>query len=202
MIKTEFWADETIGELSRDARLLFIGTWNLADDQGALRWNPRFIRTEIFKYDDATDEQVAGWMGELADRGLVVVGDCGSATVGVIRNFEKHQIINRPSKPRWPIEDINFNGDTPRKKSKRSIGDDWQPSESTAAWAADQFPNVDVAGEAEKFIDHALSNDRKVVDWDRAFKNWIRKADEWGSAKKKPKTLMGHSEEKVEVGKL
>ena len=33
-IKMEFWLDEKIGSLPPEARLLYIGTWSLADDNG------------------------------------------------------------------------------------------------------------------------------------------------------------------------
>lgn len=36
-IKMEFWLDEKIGSLPPEARLLYIGTWSLADDNGVLR---------------------------------------------------------------------------------------------------------------------------------------------------------------------
>ena len=40
-IKLEFWEDEKLAKLPVHARLLFIGTWNFADDNGALLANPR-----------------------------------------------------------------------------------------------------------------------------------------------------------------
>jgi hypothetical protein len=36
-IKPEFWEDEGNGRLSALARLLFIATFNMADDEGRLR---------------------------------------------------------------------------------------------------------------------------------------------------------------------
>ena len=35
-----------------------------------------------------------------------------------------------------------------------------------------------LALEAAKFRDHALSNNRLLVDWDAGFRNWLRKAAE------------------------
>ena len=39
-IKPEFWTDEKVGECSIPARLLFIATWNIADDRGNLERKP------------------------------------------------------------------------------------------------------------------------------------------------------------------
>ena len=41
----EFWLDEKIGSLPPEARLLYIGTWSIADDNGVLRGNPAYIQT-------------------------------------------------------------------------------------------------------------------------------------------------------------
>lgn len=52
-IKPEFWADEKLAEaVSRDGRLLYIGLWNLADEHARLRGSARYIKGQLFPYDD------------------------------------------------------------------------------------------------------------------------------------------------------
>ena len=51
-IKPEFWEDEKLAKLPVHARLLFIGTWNFADDNGALLANPVLMKSHIFPYED------------------------------------------------------------------------------------------------------------------------------------------------------
>ncbi|MEV6524954.1 hypothetical protein AB0M43_23655 [Longispora sp. NPDC051575] len=51
-MKPEYFADEDIADLSRDARLLYIGLWGLADEHSRLRGDPRWIKGQIFAYDD------------------------------------------------------------------------------------------------------------------------------------------------------
>ncbi len=51
-VKPEYWTDEDIAELPRDARLLFIGLWNLADEHGRVRGDARYIKGQLFPYDD------------------------------------------------------------------------------------------------------------------------------------------------------
>jgi hypothetical protein len=51
-VKPEFWEDELLGVMPRDARLLFIATFNMADDEGILRWTPAYIKAQAFMYDD------------------------------------------------------------------------------------------------------------------------------------------------------
>jgi hypothetical protein len=64
-IKPEFWASEQIGECSSNARLLFIGIWNFADDRGVYPDKPKQLKAHVFPFDDITGEQVSGWIGEL-----------------------------------------------------------------------------------------------------------------------------------------
>jgi len=51
-VKPEFWADEDLADLPRDARLLYIGLWNLADEHARLRGDPRYVKGQVFPYDD------------------------------------------------------------------------------------------------------------------------------------------------------
>jgi len=47
-IKPEFWVDDVIVELTYEARLLFIGLWNFADDEGYIEDKPKRIKMQIF----------------------------------------------------------------------------------------------------------------------------------------------------------
>lgn len=51
-IKPEFWTDDDIVELSIPARLLFIGLWNHACDNGHLQDKSKQIKMRIFPGDD------------------------------------------------------------------------------------------------------------------------------------------------------
>jgi len=108
-IKPEFWEDETIGLLSFGARLLFIASWNLADDEGLLRWTPEYLKASAFVYDrSVTAEQVAGWMEEIEANGLAfnyVGGKTGQRYAWII-NFRKHQRINRPQPGKMPAPSL------------------------------------------------------------------------------------------------
>lgn len=50
-IKPSFFKNEDLAELGYDARLLFIGTWTLADREGRLEDRPKKIKMEIFPAD-------------------------------------------------------------------------------------------------------------------------------------------------------
>lgn len=104
-IKPEFWEDAIIGTLSREARLLFIAAWNLADDAGRLRWSAAYLKAGAFIYDeDISQEMVSGYMAELVSTGLVspYTSSRGKQEFGHIVNFLKHQKISHPTPSRLP----------------------------------------------------------------------------------------------------
>lgn len=108
-VKPEFWEDELLGVMPRDARLLFIATFNMADDEGILRWTPAYIKAQAFMYDDdLTLKHVDQLMQCLADTGLVFPFIAGVARqqMAVVVNFRKHQRINRPQKSKLPPPSI------------------------------------------------------------------------------------------------
>jgi hypothetical protein len=102
LIKSDMWADEKIGNLSMTARLLFIGAWNFCDDSGVCRAKPVYLRNNIFPYDEELSiKDVQGALTECAVSGLVLLVDYESESFLIVKNFLKHQTINRPSTFRY-----------------------------------------------------------------------------------------------------
>ena len=106
-IKPEFWADEKVGELEPLARLLFIGTWNLADDEGLLKLKPAYLKAQIFPYDDVTTAEVENILGTLVELEFIFpYRDQKNQDYGWIVNFRKHQRIDKPQKPKHPVPSL------------------------------------------------------------------------------------------------
>lgn len=108
-VKPEFWQDEKVGALSWGARLLFLSSWNFADDLGRVRWTPQFFRGTTFVFDAVDLAQVAGFMRELEGEALVEPYRVNDETYAEIRNFGKHQKIYRPGgrrNPEPPSDDL------------------------------------------------------------------------------------------------
>lgn len=57
-IHPEFWSDPSIGQLSPLERLLFLGCFSNADDEGRLLGNPAWLRSAVFPYDDISLDEV------------------------------------------------------------------------------------------------------------------------------------------------
>ncbi len=95
-IKPDFWTDEDVVELSIPARLLFIGMWNFACDNGHLDDKPRQLKMRIFPGDEIDVEPL---LRELVDLGRITRFE-GTIT---IRNFALHQ---KPHKRWWTTCDL------------------------------------------------------------------------------------------------
>lgn len=99
-IKPEFWADERLGECSPTARLVFIATWTFADDLGNLQRSARQIKAQAFPYDSMDIEP---FVKELIEFGLLIEYQSDGDKFLHIKNFGKHQRIDKESKPRFPL---------------------------------------------------------------------------------------------------
>lgn len=104
-IKPEFPVSRTIGNLSRDARLLFISLWTIVDDSGRFHAHPRVLTGALYPYDVDALELLPGWLAELEREGCIEQYQVGGTPYLVITNWSKHQKIDRPSKSRFPHPD-------------------------------------------------------------------------------------------------
>lgn len=98
-IKPEFWTDEKIVELDAWARLLFIGLWNFADDEGRMVCSEKRIKMQIFPGDSPN---IRGGLDELARAGLIDIYVVDDIEYLQIPTFLKHQRVDHPSKSKIP----------------------------------------------------------------------------------------------------
>jgi hypothetical protein len=210
-IKPDFWTDDAIVDLGIPARLLFIGLWNFACDNGHLDDKPKQIKMRILPADDC---DVNALLDELATHGRIIRAN-GTIT---IPKFAAHQ---KPHKTWWstcdlpectrpddaPTRAVNrgatvANGSTTsdgdgdgdvkvskprgtlelnRRTPEHPIPEDWKPSEKHAELATAK--GLDVAEQAFRFRNHALANDRRQRNWNAAFNTWLSKATDYAPAK-------------------
>lgn len=119
-IKPEFPQSETTGSLSRDARLLFVQLWTIADDAGRLRGASRMLASLLYPYDNDASSLMDGWLAELEAKHCIrrYIVD-GTHYVEII-NWLKHQKIDRPTKSRLPAFE---EGSMHTRESSRVIGE-------------------------------------------------------------------------------
>jgi hypothetical protein len=109
-IKPEFWDDEKLAREPREARLLFIGLLTFSDDYGIVKGNPEWLQGRIFPFDqDLTKIKFQKLLKGLADHNFIIPFDSNGENFYFIKNFLKHQKINRPSLTRNPAPPDSIN---------------------------------------------------------------------------------------------
>jgi len=103
-IKPEFWDDRRLAKrTSRDARLLYIGLWNLADEHSRLNGDPQWLKGQIFSFDDDIDAKtVAGLLDELDDAGRIVRYDHDGDPYIFLPFLARHQRLEPKVRSRLP----------------------------------------------------------------------------------------------------
>lgn len=101
-IKPDFPQSESMGRISRDARLLFVQLWTFADDSGRSRGSSRMLASVLFPFDDDAPNLIDGWMAELERESCVTRYMVDGTTYLQIKNWEKHQKIDKPSPSKIP----------------------------------------------------------------------------------------------------
>ncbi len=101
-IKPEFPQSESMGHVSRDARLTFMLLWTICDDAGKTRGSARMLASLLFPYDDDAPAKIDGWLAELEREGCVERYAADDAHYIRIRNWLVHQKIDRPTPSKFP----------------------------------------------------------------------------------------------------
>ena len=101
-IKPEFPQSETVGRLSRDARLLFVQLWTIVDDAGRARAASRMLASLLYPYDDDAKKLVDRWLDELERAGAIRRYEVDGSQYLEIVKWLDHQKIDRPSPSRLP----------------------------------------------------------------------------------------------------
>lgn len=101
-IKPEFPHSESMGRVSRDARLTFIQLWTLADDAGRLRGNSRMLASLLFPYDDDAKTLIDSWLSELEREDCIVRYSVDGTSYIQVNNWLNHQKIDKPSQSKLP----------------------------------------------------------------------------------------------------
>lgn len=100
MIDPEFWLDEELALLSFQARLLYIGLWNICDDNHATLPNrPDWIKAQIFPYEALNIHE---HLLELQSCDKIIEFKLEGQSYWYIKNFFKYQKVDHPSKPKYP----------------------------------------------------------------------------------------------------
>ena len=143
-IKPEFPQSESMGRVSRDARLLFIQIWTLCDDSGRTRAASRMLASLLYPYDDDAPSLISGWLAELEREGCLITYTADGNSYLQVCNWLIHQKIDKPSKSKIPefVESSRILAN-PRERSSEDQGPKDQGREGTKEEKACASPSGD-----------------------------------------------------------
>lgn len=96
-IKPEMPQDAALASVSRGARYTFVLLLTQCDDAGFFRANMRILLGQLYPHDlTISENQLAAELDELAP--FIELRDGADGPVGHVRNWKKHQKIDRPTK--------------------------------------------------------------------------------------------------------
>lgn len=118
-VKPEAWTDSKMVRLTPHARLLFIGSWNFADDFGCLDPDPIQLKLQVLPADDVDADAL---IAELFDAGMLEVLESPDGEIfWHVTNWNRHQRVSRPSDSRFGAPD---EWKRPRKPVTRGFTED------------------------------------------------------------------------------
>lgn len=139
-IKPEILDDEKTAHLSHVAWRLFVSTWILADDHGALRGETLYLSGQAFWGTPVRHDELSDAVEELAALELISIYEVRGQRYIQIVGWDKHQKVDKPGKPRVPRPDDTGAWSIQRRKSDRvyfiqsggsraiKIGVSWNPA--------------------------------------------------------------------------
>jgi hypothetical protein len=109
MVKAEFWDDEKLAKISLQARLTYIGLWTFCDDYGSTKGSLIWLKNHIFPFDDKISiKDFEKWVLELLELNRIIPYSVNGDSYYWIPKFRDHQVINRPSKNKFPSPPDNI----------------------------------------------------------------------------------------------
>lgn len=103
-IKPEVNEDELVAGLSSDAWRLWVSMWTFSDDQGTCRASPRYLKAKVFWARDPV-APIESLLEELVAARRVKLYAVEGERFASVRNFGKHQRIDKPGPPKYPGPD-------------------------------------------------------------------------------------------------
>ena len=103
-IRPEITDSQTLARCKREARLLFLLLFTIADDDGRLPGDPVFIARKLFPYDRDANlfDLVDGWLAELETVLSIVRYEADGNHWIAIPQWRRHQKIDKPTASRIP----------------------------------------------------------------------------------------------------
>lgn len=108
MIDPNIWQSEDFNSLSLMGRLLFIGMFSNADDEGRGIANPVFLRSIVFPYDEnIKGADIDEILAEISEKMSVDIYSCDGKRYYQLTNWDKWQKVDKPKPSLFPAPDAD-----------------------------------------------------------------------------------------------
>lgn len=103
MIDPNIWQSEDFSKLSTLAKLVFIGLFSLADDEGRGRCNPVYLKSSLFPYEEGIrSADIDKTLSEISSNMSVIFYSCDGSNYYSLYNWNTWQKIDRPTESKIP----------------------------------------------------------------------------------------------------
>ena len=103
MIDPNIWQSEDFSKLSTLGKLVFIGLFSLADDEGRGRCNPVYLKSILFPYEEGIrSADIDKTLSEISSNMSVIFYSCDGSSYYSLYNWNTWQKIDRPSESKIP----------------------------------------------------------------------------------------------------
>lgn len=108
MIDPNIWQSEDFGKLSLLAKIVFIGLFSLADDEGRGRANPVYLKSSLFPYEESMrSADITKTLLEISSNMSVVFYSCDGSDYYSLYNWSDWQKIDKPTDSKLPAFEEN-----------------------------------------------------------------------------------------------
>ena len=108
MIDPNIWQSEDFSKLSTLGKLVFIGLFSLADDEGRGRSNPVYLKSTLFPYEEGIrSADIDKTLSEISSNMSVIFYSCDGSSYYSLYNWNTWQKIDRPTESKIPEYDEN-----------------------------------------------------------------------------------------------
>lgn len=109
MIDPNIWQSEDFSKLSTLGKLVFIGLFSLADDEGRGRSNPVYLKSTLFPYEEGIrSTDIDKTLSEISSNMSVIFYSCDGSSYYWLYNWNTWQKIDKPSESKIPEYDENI----------------------------------------------------------------------------------------------
>jgi len=130
-IDPSFWKNNNVAKLNMLERLLFMGIFSNADDEGKGEADPAYLRSTIFPYDDISLKEIINGINKICKYMNIIFYEVNSVKYYKILNWKKWQSINKKQKSKIPepldenVNKVNDVQEPLRDKERNDYGSEY-----------------------------------------------------------------------------